>query len=142
MKKQVALLWFLLVALTACKKENDVQPYDSTNDVIGTYAVNRWEQSNQVVLLPITNASGEKVSMDLKVRRSTRPQRVDLTFILQITGEPDDVSTYEELEVRGSGNALTLWEGSTQVGTADGRQLTIDTFNEYGERVSFLALKK
>ena len=139
--KKILLFFFVLVIFAACKKDSDVTPADPVTTVSGTYEINKLQQGTQIFVLPIT-AGNQTVSATLTAAPTTAANTVSLSVTIRQTGVPDNTETLGEVEVRGSGTNLELYEGTSKVGTADGKNLTIDATQDTGERIVIVAVRK
>lgn len=124
MQKLILFFAFLFV-FSACKKDDDPTPADPITTVSGTYDVSRLQVGADAYNLPLSSG-GQTVSATLTAAKGSADNTVLLSITLRVSGSPDDTSDIGEVEVRGTGNNLELYDGTTKVGTADGTTLNID----------------
>ncbi len=138
--RKILWLCFILLAVAACKKDNDVTPSDPATAISGTYDMNRFQEGSIVYNLPAT-AGNVTVTGALEVTKATAANTATLVIILRATGQSEDRSDPFDVEVRRSGNDYELYEGATKIGTANGTDLTLD-FSDAGTRYVVNAKKR
>ncbi|WP_338875466.1 hypothetical protein WBJ53_07575 [Spirosoma sp. SC4-14] len=135
MKKRYALFVLLPLAFAACSKSNDVTP-DAGTQVAGTYTMTniRYDSAGINVFdytLPLSDGTNT-LSGTITARRDSAAV-VYVTATVKQTGYSDSNNTFGQLKLQGSSAPYDLYYGTTKVGTADGKTITIDyTFTDQG----------
>jgi len=135
MKKRYALFLFIPLAFAACNKSKDVTP-DAGTQVAGTYTMTtiRYDSAGINVFdytLPLSDGTNT-LSGTITARRDSASV-IYVTATIKETGYPDNNNTFGQLKLLGNSAPYDLYYGTTKVGTADGKTISIDyTFADQG----------
>jgi hypothetical protein len=118
--KQLLYLFFVGILAVGCKGNDPIAPADAAAAIAGTYDLSEVTQGGQVTKLPLTIA-GTTLSGTFEVTKKTTTT-VDIKLTIKQTGEADEVTTIPGVETKNN----ELYIGTTKVGTADGKTLSIE----------------
>lgn len=139
MKKHYALFLVLASIIAACSKSNDVAP-DPGTQVAGTYEMTniRYDSAGITLYnypLPLTVGS-ESLSGTIVARRDSASV-VYATYTIKQTGESDFTDAFGQLKIQGSAAPFDLYYQTTKVGTADGKNFTVDYSFTDGQDITY-----
>lgn len=135
--QKLTIFLFVLLAFTACKKDNDVAPADPAAAVAGTYVVSRIAVSGISPTddfdsrYPQTSNGITYAGEVIVTQVANSTDRVDFVVNSKVTGQTDnEFVSADGVEVRRNGSNYDLYIGTVKLGTVAGNNMTIDATDQ------------